>query len=460
MITLVPDWARHYDAFWLAIRKRNLWLIKLRYGAVLMLLLLFFTSEFVLGVQFSPAQKSAVLVITFSILLYNVILNYIRKYFRNEGNKFNPLHLSLVQIVLDLYALMLLVYYTGTIESPLYLFFIFHMIIGSLILPGKVVYSSAIVTLLIFSSLTMAEYYNIINHHSVNGLLVVPVYNNLKYVWSFLTIFIFVMIMSVVLANKIARSLYKMEQDLYESLDKIKNAEEEKQKYIMGVVHEIKTPISALHSYLDIILQKFVGPLNEKVEEKLKRAIIRSDEAIQLINNVLKISRLRLTEEVAKEPVDIKELICSVITKQQVNINAKRLRLTLEDKRSQSSFINGDKLLLEIAISNLISNAIKYDNIEGKVLIQLEEEINNLVIKISDNGIGIPEADLKNIFRDFFRASNIKREVHEGTGLGLSFVKQIIEKHEGKIFVQSPSGIGDETHPGCSCIITLPISPL
>jgi len=458
MLSLVPDWARHYDAFWLTIRKRNLWLIKLRYGAVLMLLMLFFTSEFILGVKFSAVQEFVILLITFSILLYNIILHYSRRFVKDDNNKFNPLHLSLIQMVLDLYALTLLVYYTGTIESPLYMLFIFHMIIGSLILPGKIVYSSAIMTIIIFSSLTMGEYYYLIDHHSVTGLLAVSVYNDIKYVWSFLTIFTFVMIVSVVLANRIARQLYKMEQDLYESLDKIKSAEADKQKYIMGVVHEIKTPISALHSYLDIILQKFLGPLNEKVEVKLKRALIRSDEAIQLINNVLKISKLRLTEEIAKEPVDIKELVCSVIKKQQININTKKIKLTLKDNRAKSSLIIGDKLLLEIALSNLISNALKYVNTEGGIVaIQLEEEKNEFVIKVSDNGIGVPEEELKNIFKDFYRASNIKKEVHEGTGLGLSFVKQIVEKHGGKIKVESPSELADERHPGCCFKIFFPI---
>lgn len=457
MISLVPDWARHYDAFWLTIRKRNLWLIKLRYGAVLMLLVLFFTSEFILDIKFSAIQEFAILLITFSIFIYNIILHYSRRFVKNDNNKFNPLHLSLIQMVLDLYALTLLVYYTGSIESPLYMLFIFHMIIGSLILPGKIIYSSAIAAIIIFSSITMGEYYSLIDHHIINGLLAAPVYNDLKYVWSFLAIFTFVLIMSVVLANRIARQLYKMEQDLYESLDKIKNAEADKQKYIMGVVHEIKTPISALHSYLDIILQKFLGPLNEKVEEKIKRALIRSNEAIQLINNVLKISKLRLTEEITKEPVDIRKLICSVITKQQINVNSKKIKLTLKDNRTHPSTINGDKLLLEIALSNLISNAIKYVYMEGIVEIHLKEVENKLVVKISDNGIGIPGEELKNIFKDFYRASNIKKEIHEGTGLGLSFVKQIVEKHGGKIKVESPSELTDEKHPGCCFKISFPI---
>ena len=334
MISLVPDWAWHYDSFWQAIRRRNLWFIKLRYGAVIMLFFLSFTSEFILNVTFSDVQKEILILITFSILIYNLILQYSKRFAKNDHIKFNPLHLSLIQMVLDLYALTLLVYYTGTIESPLYMLFIFHMIIGSLVLPGKIIYSTAFITIIIFASLTFGEYYNFISHHSVNGLLSSPVYNDLKYVTAFVSIFTFVMVMSVILANRIAKQLYKMEQDLFESYDKLKASEAEKQKYIMAVVHEIKSPIAALHSYLDLVLEKYLGPLNDKVEDKLKRARVRSDEAIKLIENVLKISKIRLIDEINKEEIDIKELICSMISKQITVINSKKIKVSINDNRT------------------------------------------------------------------------------------------------------------------------------
>lgn len=455
MISLVPHWARHYDAFWSAVRRRNLWLIKLRYAAVLMLLILFFTSEFFLGVKFSPPQELVILIITFSILVYNIILHYSRRFVKNDDTKFNPLHLSLIQMVADLYALMLLVYYTGTIESPLYLLFIFHMIIGSLILPGKIVYSSAIAVIMIFSTLTIGEYYSVIDHHSINGLLISSVYDDLKYILGFLTIFTFVMIMSVVLANRIARQLYRMEQDLYESLDKIQKAEAEKQKYTMAVVHEIKTPIAALHSYLDVILQKYLGPLSTAVEEKLSRAKIRSEEAIHLIENVLKISKLRLGEEISQEPVDVKEIISSTVSKYTSMIKNKNIKVSITDDRIDKKNINGDKMLLGLAFSNLVGNAVKYVNEDGIIKINIDEKENKIIISISDNGIGIPQKDLENIFKDFYRASNINEKKYTGTGLGLSFVKQIIERHGGSIEVKSPSGIGSEKNPGCCFTISL-----
>ena len=455
MISLVPDWAWHYDSFWQAIRRRNLWFIKLRYGAVLMLLFLSFTSEFILDVTFSKVQWEVLILVTLSILIYNIILQYSRRFVKNDHVKFNPLHLSLIQMVLDLYALTLLVYYTGTIESPLYMLFIFHMIIGSLVLPGKIIYSTAFTTIIIFAALTFGEYYNLISHHSINGLLSAPVYNDIKYVIAFVSIFTFVMVMSVILANRIAKQLYKIEQDLFESYDKLKASEAEKQRYIMAVVHEIKSPIAALHSYLDLVLEKYLGPLNDAVEDKLKRARVRSDEAIKLIENVLKISKIRLLDEINKEEIDIKEIICSTISKQITVINTKKIKVSVNDKRTIKKKWLGDKLLLDLAFSNLVGNALKYVDKEGIVHINISGNESELMVAVSDNGIGIPEKDRENIFKDFYRASNIKKEF-EGIGLGLSFVKQIVERHKGQIVVESPSKLGNEKNPGCCFTITLP----
>ena len=281
MITLVPTWAHHYDAFWDAIKRRNNWFIKLRYGAVLMLVAFLLSAELILHAAYTDLQVKVFIILVLAILVYNISFQKISKKLKCIPGKFNPLHLSLVQMLFDLYVLTLLVYYTGSIESPLFMLFVFHMIIGSLILPGKIIYSLAGLVIVVFFSLTFGEYFNILTHYNVKGFLQVPIYNNLHFLLAYDVVFAFVIIFSVVLANHIAVQLYKMEQELVESINKLNEAEIEKQKYVMGVVHEIKTPLSALHSYLDLILQKYLGPLGEKVEEKLLRVRARSDEALQ-----------------------------------------------------------------------------------------------------------------------------------------------------------------------------------
>ncbi len=456
MISLVPSWADRYVEYWETIRKRNLWLIKLRYGAVAMLVGFLFSSTIILNLSFSKTQYTALVLINICILLYNLLLHKLGKSVKTVPGHFNPLHFSLLQMILDLTALVLIVYYTGSIETPLFMLFVFHMIIGSLILPGSVIYTVAGIVVLVFNLLIFSEYFSLMPHQSITGLLPSPLYLNIKFIIAYDVVFSFVIMGSVFLANKIANQLYKIEQQLLESLDKLNAAEDEKQKYIIGIVHEIKTPLTAVHSYLDVILKKFLGQLNGKVEERLNRARLRSGEAIEMINDVLKVSKLRLLDEIANDNVELSEIIVRIIRKQTINLRAKHIMLNFFDGRTFKKNIKGDKFLLEIAFSNLIGNAVKYVGTNGLIELDLIDNEIEIEIEISDSGIGIPQKDLDKIFTDFFRASNIKDRSYEGTGLGLSIVKQIIERHNGCISVSSPSKLALPERPGASFKIKLP----
>lgn len=116
MIPLIPEWAHHYGEFWRAIRVRNLWFIKLRYLAVVMLIAFTFAGQFILQFRLTTNQFTALITISAFILLYNIIIQRTRKYVGCIPDKFNCLHLSLIQMGLDLISLMLVVYFTGLIE--------------------------------------------------------------------------------------------------------------------------------------------------------------------------------------------------------------------------------------------------------------------------------------------------------------------------------------------------------
>jgi signal transduction histidine kinase len=456
MIRLIPDWAHKYEAFWDAIRKRNMWFIRLRYGAVLMLTTLILAAEFFLGFKFTQTQTIAIAVITVTILIYNSLLHVGKKHIKSIAGQFNPLHLSLIQMLLDFIALFLLVHFTGGIETPLFMLFVFHMIIGSLVLPGSIIYTVGTVVVLGFGGIVFSEYYHVIPHYPIQGFLNTQLYDDFNYVVSIFTIFGFTTFISIYLANGIARQLYRMEQDLVESIDKLNTAEIEKQKYIVGIVHEIKTPLSAVQSYLSLILQKFLGPLDKKVEERLIRASARSEEAINLINDVIKISRFKLFDQFVKEEIQIEKVMGDLSSKHQVNAETKKIKLVFNDNRKSRSKLIGDKFLLTLAISNLIGNAIKYVDKKGLIEVNMEDEEKDLLITICDNGIGIPENEQDKIFKEFFRSSNIIKDKHEGAGIGLSIVKEIIEKHEGSISVESPSKLASNKRPGTCFKVRLP----
>ncbi|NWF88441.1 MAG: HAMP domain-containing histidine kinase [Ignavibacteriaceae bacterium] len=456
MIRLVPSWASQYEEFWDAIRKRNMWFIKLRYGAVLMLTTFILASDFFLGFKFEQSQILAISIITLSILIYNAILHVGKKHIKSIAGQFNPLHLSLIQIILDFTALFLLVHFTGGIETPLYMLFVFHMIIGSLVLPGSIIYTVATVVVLGFGSIIFSEYLRIIPHYTIQGFLNTKLYDDFNYIISIFKVFSFTMYISVYLANGIARQLYKMEQDLIESLDRLNTAEIEKQRYIVGIVHEIKTPLTAVHSYLNLMLQKFLGPLDEKVEEKLKRAADRSEEAINLINDVIKVSRFKLFNQFLNEEIDVAEIMTELADQHMANAESKKIKLIFNYERKSYTNLLGDKFLFSLAISNLIGNAIKYVDREGRVEVSVDDNESEIIISICDDGIGIPANELDKIFIEFFRSSRVSKDKQEGAGIGLAIVKQIIEKHNGKITVESPSRLASKDKPGTCFKVQIP----
>jgi signal transduction histidine kinase len=359
-------------------------------------------------------------------------------------------------MIFDLSSLLLLVYFTGGIESPLYILFVFHMIIGSLILPGFVVYTFAIVYVALFVGVIALEHTGVIPHHHINGLITFDFYNNFYFVLANLATFTFMIFISVHLANGIARQLYKREKDLVESIKKINASEKEKQKYIMGIVHELKTPIVAVASYIDLILQKFLGPIDETVEEKLRRAKNRTDESIQMINDVLNVSKLNLYDKFDEEEIEIKEIISGVLKRRKPYADSHLIKMKLNDERKKIEKLKGDKYLLDIAFSNLVGNSIKYGVDGGNVEVTIKNDGNNLLVEVCDDGVGIPEEEIPKIFKDFYRTEAAKKVSTEGSGLGLSVVKKIIDRHDGQIRVKSPSHLAKHNQPGSCFTVKLP----
>lgn len=459
MLGLIPSYTYDFEQLWSLLINRNKWLIKLRYLVAISLALFTIISAFYLKFDFSTKQFNALLFLSAIIVVYNLFFSYITKsdYVKNDVEHFNPMHVSLLQLLADQAILAGVVYYTGGIESPFYVFFIFQMIIGSLILSGFVIYTIAGVTVVCFILASLLEYFAVVPHQRFGMLIKIPIYNELEYVLLFSTSFGIAVVITVFLANSIARSQYLRGQELKSAFEKLKEAEAIKQKYSMGIVHEIKSPLSSVQSFHDIILEGYTGPISPQAKEKLIRARARTEEAIHIINDVLSISKLKLQTEIKKDDVDLIEILHKIISKKKIQADYLRIGMNFYNMSSGNGIVKGDAILLELAFSNLIGNSIKYTNSGGTTEIVIEDgkSDSEVEVEICDNGIGIPEKDQEKIFREFFRASNVKHKSYEGTGLGLSVVKQIIEQHGGKISFQSPSRLSDENGAGTCFRVTL-----
>ena len=457
MLNLIPANTKDLDYLWELVSERNKWFIKLRYAAVIMLLFLYLFVAFFSSDEVSPVQHSGILLIFFATLIYNLILNYIFNSgkIHDDTEKFNPLNFALIQILLDLIALMILVYLTGLLNSPFYLFFIFHAIIGSMILPGRIVYGIVIVVLMIFSFLNLGVHFGMLQEFQISNAGSVGTLK-LNYILLNLITFWLMMLVSVMFSNNLAGALYKRDQQLLEAVSEIELSEKEKQKYVLAVVHEVKSPIAAIVSYLNLMIGGLTGEINDKSKDILLKMKRRSEEAISLTNDIIEVSKIKLLEEIRKEEIDPEIIVKDIIEKIKDKFTGADIIFTYEDDRVSGKPVNADRHLMEILLSNIISNSLKYTPAGGKACLRIYDNENNFCISLSDTGIGIPPDEINKISGEFYRASNAKKNRIEGTGLGLSVVKQIIEKHNGTMAIRSPSGSGNEKYPGTNIILEMP----
>jgi signal transduction histidine kinase len=459
MINLIPANTTDLDYLWELVSERNKWFIKLRYAAVVMLVSLYVFIVFFSGEKLSNIQYKGIIAIFVLTLIYNLILSYLFNSgkIRNDIRKFNPIKFAFLQIVFDLISLMVLVYLTGLINSPFYLFFIFHAIIGSMILPGRLVYGIVFAVLIIFSFLTLSVHFEFIgeflisNTGSVSTLKTTYVFLNLISFW-------LMMLVSVMFSNNLASALYKRDQQLIEAIYELELSEKEKQRYVLAIVHELKSPVSAIVSYLNLLIGGIAGEINDKAKDILLKMKKRSEESITLTNNIIEVSKVKLLDVIRKEKIDPEIIVTGIIEKIKDKFSGAKILFTYDDSRVTDNAIYADENLIKILFSNIISNAIKYTPSGGEVTLKLfdSENKDRLCISLSDTGIGIPPDEINKISDEFYRASNVKKNKVEGIGLGLSVVKKIIEQHNGSMKIMSPNGIGNEDFPGTTINIEIP----
>lgn len=467
--TLVPERIK-FSQFWFEIRKRNRWLIMLRYGAVAMLSFLIL-SLYLLDSTIEGFEINIVplFLIALGILLYNIMLHRIwivlpkiKKWMDHaddkEGQKgLHSLHFSLLQIFCDIVSLLLFIYYTGGVESPFYPFFIFHVIIGSLFFTQEVIGTIVTLTVLISIAGSVLEISGVIPHHAIVGFLSSPLYDNPSYIIMFFTVFSISLFTSIYLANSIAKALYQRERALTITYSKLENAEKTKSKYVQSVVHDLKTPIAAALTYLNMILEGNLGEINEAQHKPIERSTARLSSAIHTINDILNISQLQIESSIENiESINICEVFREIVQDLNVIIESKKLDFTYKCE-SENPVIEVEPKLAKLSFANLVSNAVKYTEPGGKVELILNDDKDNLRISICDNGIGIPEKEQAKIFNSFYRSTVSKQKGIEGTGLGMSIVSDVVQKYHGSIEVHSPSYLySGEDRPGTQFVISIP----
>ena len=225
-----------------------------------------------------------------------------------------------------------------------------------------------------------------------------------------------------------------------ESLRKEKKLIEE--NFVTFVSHQLRSPMVAIAQYIETILSGTVGKVDSKPKKMLQRARTRLEGLFDLINDWLSMARMNGVDlEGKSHPVNLEEIISKLIDFLCPLAEENQIKLELAPSEGNPTAL-GDQESLEQVFSNLITNAIKYNNSQGAVTVSVKETPDNICVEVKDTGVGIAEEHLPYIFDQFYQVDRSKRQGDKGSGLGLTIAKKIIEAHGGSIRAQSTSGKG------------------
>lgn len=212
--------------------------------------------------------------------------------------------------------------------------------------------------------------------------------------------------------------------------------ERRRREFTANVSHELKTPLQSIIGSTELLENNMVQ--QHDIPRFLGHIKKQATRLLHLIQDILRLSQLDEGIELNRETVDLRSLTEEIIDSLEVSAQEKNIHLNLEG----NAHMQGMKSLLYEILYNLIDNGIKYNIPGGDVTVSLQETEKNIVVSVSDTGIGIPEEDHSRVFERFYRVDKSHSKSSGGTGLGLSIVKHGVELHKGQITVESEEKMG------------------
>jgi two-component system NtrC family sensor kinase len=218
----------------------------------------------------------------------------------------------------------------------------------------------------------------------------------------------------------------------------LKELDRIKSEFVTTVSHDLRSPLTAILGYIELIER--AGPVTEQQKEFVRRVRLSVEQITNLVTDLLDLGRIESGLDASKEKTPLAVLARYAIEGLRTQAEAKQISVITE-LSDDLPMVTGDPYRLRQMIGNLVENALKYTQADGRVTVSGESEGDQVILRIRDNGPGIPPADQPYLFDKFYRASNVPED-STGTGLGLSIVKSIVDNHQGRIWVDSKLGEG------------------
>ncbi len=233
--------------------------------------------------------------------------------------------------------------------------------------------------------------------------------------------------------HQVGRVLMMQDITHLKELDRIKS------EFVTTVSHDIRTPLTTIQGYIELLPR--AGSLNVQQQGFILHARQSMETITSLLNQLLDIERLEAGFEIEMSPCDLTQIIEQAVNAIRPQLETKELELRWEPSQILP-LVQGNRQRLRQVMDNLLNNAIQYTQTGGWIAVDAEAEEGYITVSVADNGIGIPPAQQSYIFDKFYRVESDETMSIEGKGLGLAIVKTVIEKHSGRVWVESRPGMG------------------
>ena len=419
-----------------------LWLIRLRWLGVLGIVLVTFVSSRILEISI---REYSLYIVSAAFLMLNILhrLWLMRIIRSKDRDPARPLRLlTNFQISTDFIVLTLLLHFSGGIENPFIIYYIFHMIMASIVLSPWESYVQASFAWSLVILLATLEYLGIIPHYPLNGFVSHGLFESRIYLFGTGLVFISTSYLVVYITNSIMMRARRHEEAYLKANRELEKKDEIKNEYVLRITHDIKGHLAAIQSSLSVLHHKPVGSIRQDCKEFLDIASMRTSTLISFVKDLLYITKLKLSNDFRTNHFSIRESIHKIVAHLESSAKEKSIRIHVEidDPVDQ---ISGLQLSIEELITNLLGNAIRYSDPDSDVYLKVKAWNKQIRIEILDQGQGIPVNEQELVFEEFYRGSST-RDSSEGTGLGLAIAKKIVQTHGGRIWVESGEGRGSK----------------
>jgi two-component system, sensor histidine kinase LadS len=257
---------------------------------------------------------------------------------------------------------------------------------------------------------------------------------------------------SFALADRFKYERKLKEDSQQKALENLQKADQIKDEFLANTSHELRTPLNGIIGLAEATIHNLENESSQSIHSNLSLVISSGRRLSLLVNDILDFSKLKHKEiPLNRRPVVLNRIIESVLALSQTSINHKPIQFINQVEKINTPLVLADEARLEQILYNLVSNAVKFTH-EGFVTISTQRKDQQIIISVSDTGIGIPKAVQTNIFNAFEQVDGKETRQYEGTGLGLTIVKQLVELHGSQLTLES------EENQGSMFSFSLPIT--